>query len=156
MYKYHEFESRWVQTLYSIFKVSLQFRRVAVISSDTLLVSFPWEEENLAKYIVPSSSAAQSHAYLVLFLIAIQGLIMPWNLDGCSSTKSRGLLEGSPGWAQPTGCWRHSLWHWGSQPEGFRIPFLRDPWWLLMPELWMSACLPVACSWVTPNTGAYC
>lgn len=57
---------------------------------------------------------------------------------------------------QPIGRWRHSLWHWGSQLEGFGVPVLRDAWWSVQPELWMSACLPVASSWVTPNTPAYC
>lgn len=48
----------------------------------------------------------QSCIYLVLFLVVRQWVIMAWNLGGCSSTKSRGLQEGTSGWTQPIGCWR--------------------------------------------------
>lgn len=78
---------------------------------------FHAKQENLTNYILPSSSVAQSHIYLLLFLIASQWVITPWNLDGCSSAKSGDLQEGTPGWTQPVCCWRHSLGitAWGFQ-----------------------------------------
>lgn len=108
---------------------------------------FHEKQDNLTKYILPSNNATQSHIYLVLFLTVSQWVIMPWNLVGCSSAKSRCLQEGTPGWTQPVG----SCDAGGHSLKGFRVPFLRDTWWFVWPELWMSGCLPVTCSWVAQH-----
>lgn len=101
---------------------------------------FHEKQENLTKYIPLSSSIAQSHIYLLLFLIVSHWVITPWNLDGCSSAKSRCLQEGTPGWTQPIGCWRHSL---GVTAWGFQSSFPQKCLMVCVARA-LNVCLPPA------------